>query len=379
MSTRVLVLGAGFGGLEVTAGLSERFGSELEITLIERNKHFVFGFSKLDFMFGKVSEPAINHPYSGLKKPGVNLIKANIESIDPVAKRVVTDAGIFEADYLVVALGADLDPSATPGMIESGHEFYSYAGALEAKNALESFTGGRVVIGVTNTPFKCPPAPSETALLLHDFLESRGLRDISEISVVMPFRTPVPPLPAASESLLAAFAERGIKWFAQRTIENLDPSGKRVVFADGDSMEFDLFLGVPKHVPPPVVAAAGMLEDGWIRVDPLSLETRYPGVFAIGDVTSVGTPKAGNFSEGQGQVVAQRIAAHINESPHTFEYDGNGICYVGFDALHAARLNVTFVTGQHPYGSFDAPTTQIAAEKDAYATSRLLRWLGEDS
>lgn len=378
MSKRVLVLGAGFGGLEVTAGLSERFGSNIDITLIERNEHFVFGFSKLDFMFGKRTEPAINHAYDTLSKPGVRLVRANIESIDPVAKHVITDDGTFEADFLVIALGADLNPSATPGLVESGYEYYSYTGAVAARTALENFSGGHIVIGVSGTPFKCPPAPSETALMLHDYLEARGIRKESEISLLMPLPIPVPPLPEGSQALLEAFATRGIRWFPKHSIERLDPDSREVICTDGQKLPFDLFLGVPKHVVPEVVAASGMAPEGWIPVDPLTLETNDPQVYAIGDVTSVGTPKAGIFSEGQGRVVVERIAAHINGTSTSVQYGGNGICYVGFDAQRVARFDVTFITGQRPFGVFDAPTVAISQEKDDYAASRLLRWLGKN-
>jgi sulfide:quinone oxidoreductase len=130
-------------------------------------------------------------------KPGVRFVQTPIRSIDPVRRRVETDVGVFDADVMVVALGADLDPSATPGLAEAGHEFYSVDGAFAARDVLHSFGGGRVVVGVTSTPFKCPPAPSETALMLHDYLVARGLRAASEISLVMPLGAPIPPSPAA--------------------------------------------------------------------------------------------------------------------------------------------------------------------------------------
>ncbi|KAA0979786.1 NAD(P)/FAD-dependent oxidoreductase [Paeniglutamicibacter gangotriensis] len=378
MSTQVLVLGAGFGGLEVAAGLSERLGTDIDVTLIDRNEHFMFGFSKLDVLFGRLTEAEASHPYSQLDKPGVNHVRATILSIDPVAKRVETDAGSFAADYLVVALGADLDPSATPGLVECGHEFYSIPGALAAREALNEFDGGRVVIGVASTPFKCPPAPSEAALLVHDLLVSRGLRERSEISLVMPLRTPVPPVPAASEAILAAFAEHGIDWHPQKVIQRLEPASKELVMDDGTTMPFDLFLGVPQHVVPKVVAASGMTLEGWIPVDPLTLETSYPDVFAIGDVTSVGTPKAGIFAEGQGAVVVAAIAARIHGSAGTLSYDGVGVCYVAFGPHRAARLNITFAAGVRPHGSYDAASETIANEKKEYGISRLRRWLGEE-
>src|SRR3954449_5227419 len=173
---RVLVLGAGFGGLELTTRLSEEFGDGVEIVLIDKSDGFIFGFSKLDVMFGRATPEAVHHPYSDVVKPGVRFVQSTIRSIDPVAKTVVTDAGTFDADILVVALGADLHPEATPGLLAGGHEFYTVPGAFALRDVLARFDGGRVVVGVTSLPFKCPPAPSETALMMHDFLTERGSR-----------------------------------------------------------------------------------------------------------------------------------------------------------------------------------------------------------
>jgi len=165
---RVLVLGAGFGGLELSTSLSEEFGDELDLVLIDQGEGFVFGFSKLDVMFGRAPAAAVVHPYRDLAKPGVRFVQTTIRSIDPTAKRVETDSGVFEADVMVIALGAELDPAATPGLVESGHEFYTVPAAFALREVLARFDGGRVVVGVTSTPFKCPPAPSEAALLMHE-------------------------------------------------------------------------------------------------------------------------------------------------------------------------------------------------------------------
>ncbi len=373
---KVLVLGAGFGGLEVVTGLSERFGEDIDVTLIDASDHFVFGFSKLDVMFGKRTEDSVSHPYSAIDKPGVTFVHAMVTSIDPVERRVHTDAGQFDADFLVVALGADLDPSATPGLVEGGTEFYTNAGAFAARDVLANFEGGRIVIGVTSTPFKCPPAPSETALLVHEFLTDRGLREKSEIALVMPLPSPVPPLPAASEAFLAAFAERGIEWHPKRVIQRLDPDAHTVVFDDGSTMPYDVFLAVPKHIAPPVVVDSGMTVDGWIPVNPLTLETSFLGVYAIGDVTSVGTPKAGAFSQGQGAVVAEAIAARIELGESSRTYGGNGVCYVEFGDEVAAKVDVTFLAGQQPFGEFGAPSTEYVALKEEFESSRLARWFG---
>jgi sulfide:quinone oxidoreductase len=375
---RILVLGAGFGGLELTTSLSEALGDDVDITLVDMAEGFIFGFSKLDVMFGRTPAEHVLHPYAGLVKPGVTFVQTTIRSIDPEAKRVETDAGTFDADILVVALGADLHPEATPGLVEGGHEFYTVPGAYAAGEVLASFEGGRVIVGVTSTPFKCPPAPSETALLVHDFLTERDLRDRSEIALVMPLPAPIPPSPDASAALLEAFAARGIAWHPNTVIRSLDPERRVVVTADGAELPYDLFLAIPVHRVPEVVEASGMCVDGWIPVDPLTLETRFPGVYAVGDVTSVGTPKAGVFAEGQAATAARQIAAVVRGQRSTDTYDGVGVCYLEFGGDEVAKVQVTFVAGQPPHGHLEGPSALLAEDKAAFGTARIRRWFDRD-
>ena len=374
---RVLILGAGFGGLELSTRLSEELGADADVVLIDKADGFVFGFSKLDVMFGRTTADAVRHSYADVVKPGVTFVQAEITEIDPAAKRVQTSAGSFEGDVLVVALGADLHPDQTPGLVEGGHEFYTVAGAFAAADVLAAFEGGRVVVGVCSTPFKCPPAPSETALLVHDFLTDRGLRDTSSVDLVMPLPVPIPPSPAASEALLTAFEARGIGWHAGTLIRGLDPERKVAMMADGSEMAYDLFLGIPVHRAPAVVEASGLTEDGWIPVDSLTLETAFPDVYAVGDVTSVGTPKAGVFAEGQASVVADAIIARAKGGDAS-HYDGVGICYLEFGHDEVAKVQVTFVQGQAPHGSMVPASQANAADKVEFGRSRIARWFGRD-
>jgi sulfide:quinone oxidoreductase len=371
---RVVILGAGFGGLELATRLSATFGQDADVVLIDQSDDFVFGFSKLDVMFGIAQASAVRHPYRALLKPGVRFVQSVVRSIDPTAKRVETDAGSFDAELLVVALGADLDLAATPGLIEAGNEFYTVEGAFALCKELDRFSGGKVIVGLTSTPFKCPPAPSETALLVDDYLTKRELRGSSNVSLVMPMPSPIPPSPAASEALLAAFADRGIEWHPNCAVLELDPTRKTAIISDGSEMPFDLYLGVPVHRVPKVVEQSGMTVDGWIPVDPLTLETSFPDVYALGDVTSVGTPKAGVFSERQAAVVADRVISRIRGGPESAEYDGRGTCYVEFGHNKVGRVEVVFVSGQVPTGSFEDPSELLAADKVEFGSSRVQRW-----
>jgi sulfide:quinone oxidoreductase len=375
---RVVILGAGFGGLELATLLSGEFGADADVVLIDQADGFTFGFSKLDVMFGRASAKSVEHTYADFVAPGVQFVQSTIRAIDSVARRVTTDSGVFDGDILVVALGADVDPSATPGLVEGGHEFYSMAGAVAVADVLAQFAGGRVVVGVTSTPFKCPPAPSETALLLHDYLGALGLLDVSEIALVMPFGVPIPPSPDASAAILAEFARRGIAWHPGRTVRGLDPARKVAMLSDDTELPYDLFLGVPVHRAPAVVVAAGLAVDGWIPVDPLTLQTRFSGVYAVGDVTSVGTPKAGVFAEGQAVVVAAQISAALRGSTTTTTYDGRGICYLEFGHEMVAKVEVTFFGGRAPAGALEGPSPALVADKQAFGHDRVARWFNRD-
>jgi sulfide:quinone oxidoreductase len=373
----VLVLGAGFGGLELSTSLSEELGDQVDVTLIDRADAFVFGFSKLDVMFGKRAPDVVHLRYDTIATPHVRFRQETITEIDPIRRRVVTDLDAYEADVLVVALGADYDLAATPGLVEAGHEFYSVPGAEALRGVLPSFRAGTAIVGVCGPSFKCPPAPSEAALLLDEFLRERGVRDDVRIQVVIPFGTPIPPSPATSEAILAAFAERDIEFLPDRLVASLDPNAHEAKLDDGRRLPFDLFLGIPVHVVPPVVEASGMAQEGWIPVDQGTLATRFPDVYAVGDVTSVGTPKAGVFAERQASVVAAHLIARIREASTPPGYDGAGSCYIEFGGNEVARVDVDFFsTPGRPTGAFVAPSAATAAEKADFASSRRARWFG---
>jgi sulfide:quinone oxidoreductase len=374
MRTRVVVLGAGFAGLELATMLSEALGDDADVALIDKSDAFVFGYSKLDVMFGRTTLDAVRLAYREIAKPGVRFLQETITEIDPEARRVTTDSGVHEADFLVVALGADYDLDATPGLAEGGNEFYSEAGAERLGELLPTFSKGRAIVGVCGAPFKCPPAPSEAALLLHDYLSARGVRGDCEISFVIPFGSPVPPSPDTSRALVTAFAERDIVFVPEHRVTALDPARRVVLLDDGSEMPYDLFLGVPKHRAPEVVLASGMTEDGYVPVNPRTLETRFPGVYAVGDVATIGVPKAGVFSEGAARVVASSLIARLRDREQPGAYDGLGSCYIEFGAGRVGRVDVDFFSGPKPTGTFQEPSTALVAEKEHFGSSRRARW-----
>ena len=372
----MLVLGAGFGGLELSAVLSDALGDAIEVTLIDKNDSFVFGYSKLDVLFGRTPLDAVRLPYRRIVKPGVRVLQETITAIDPETRRVRTDAGTHEADYLVIALGADYDLDATPGLSEGGNEFYSAAGAERLAAILPTFSRGHAVIGVCDAPFKCPPAPSECALLLHDELTARGVRDACQISFVIPFGTPVPPSPETSAALIQEFAERDITLIPGRRVNALDTRRDAVVLDDGTELPFDLFLGVPKHRAPDVVVASGMTDDRYVPVDFDTLQTRFPRVYAVGDVATAGVPKAGVFAEGAARIVAQTLIAELRGGEPPGRHLGRGTCYIEFGEGRVGSVDIDFLSGPTRTGTFNAPSAGLLAEKANFGSSRRARWFG---
>jgi sulfide:quinone oxidoreductase len=373
MKLRVLVLGAGFGGLELSTLLSEALGDTLDLTLIDKNDSFYFGFSKLDVLFGHKPANTVKIPYSSIVKPGVTFRQEIIKSIDPVNKNVTTNKGSYETDVLVVALGADYDINATPGLAES-NEYYSFAGAEKLRDIIPHFTKGNAVVGVCGAPFKCPPAPSEGALMLHDYLVSRSVREACTISLVIPFGLPIPPSPDSSKALLKAFAERDIRFIPQRKVSTVDENKRIVTLDDGTVLPCDLFLGIPKHIAPSVVLQSGIAENGWIPVDRNNLKTKFPDVYAIGDVTSVGTPKAGVFAEGAAKIAATSIIDSFHGRENNSPYTGAGSCYIEFGMGTVARVDVDFFSGPKPFGIHHEASEALVADKENFGASRKARW-----
>lgn len=372
---RIVVLGAGFGGLELTTLLSETMGDAVDVTLIDKGDAFVFGFSKLDVMFGLKQPEAVRLPYARYAKPGVRLLKRTVTAIDPERRRVTTDDGVFDADYLIVALGAEYDFDATPGL-SGTNEFYSVPGAERLRHVLPTFKKGKAIVGVCGAPYKCPPAPSECVLMLHDYLVRQGVREACEIALVLPLGSPVPPSPETSRALISAFAERGIQFLPGRRVASVDNARNVAVLDDGAEMPFDLFLGVPKHRVPPVVLASGMSENGWIPVNPRTLETKYENVYAVGDGANTGTPKAGVFAEGAARAVASALVAKLRSQGDARLYDGFGTCYIEFGGGRIGKVEVDFFSGPAPTGNYYEPSVALRADKETFGSSRRARWFG---
>jgi sulfide:quinone oxidoreductase len=372
----VVILGAGFGGLELASRLSESLADQVRVTLIDRNDSFTFGFSKLDILFRGRAAADLRLHYRDISKDGVEFRQETVTSIDPAARRVTTEGGTIDADILAVALGADYDTAATAGFDDGGLEYYSIGGAERMRDTLPEFESGTILIGILGQPFKCPPAPFEGALLLHDHLVERGIRADAEIRVIGPMAAPVPITKELSGSILDALHERGIEYVANERVVELDPGTKQARLESGEVLSYDLFVGIPIHRVPAVVERSGLAVDGWVAVDRANLMTPFPNVYAVGDVVGIPMAKAGAFAENAAGVVADDIAARLRGEVLQRRYEGNGHCYLEFGGGQVGKVEANFLGGPAPTARLVGPTRELAADKEAFAASRRARWFG---
>jgi sulfide:quinone oxidoreductase len=378
MKQRVLILGAGFGGLELATRLAETASDAVEVTLIDRNDSFHFGFSKLEVMMGRESAAEVSLPYADFAKDGVEFRRETVTGIDPEARRVTTDAGTHDADHLVIAMGAGYDMGATPGFEEAGHEFYTLAGAERLRDALAGFDSGRVLLSVLRQPFKCPPAPFEGAFLMDEHFRRRGVRDDVEITMTFPMKKPVPVTDEVSQMFRDGLASRGIETLPQHVVTAIDPDTSTAQLADGETLPYDLFVGVPVHRAPEPLTASGLAVDGWVPVDQTNLRTSFPQVYAIGDVCTGprNVPKAGIFAEAAAMVVADDIASVAAGEAPPAPYEANGVCYAEFGDGLVSRVEVNFLQGDGPAARRHDPSREFAAEKAEFGATRRARWFG---
>ena len=335
-SHSTLVLGGGVGGLVTARELRKRAEKDHRIVLIDRQPNHLFSPSLLWLMTGDRKPEKIVRPLDCLKKMGIEVVQGTVTAIDPSGKSVQVDGVEYEADYIVVALGAQLAPEAVPGLAQSGHNLYELDGATAIRDTRGNITDGDVAVLVSSMPFKCPAAPYEAAMLLsHDF-EKRGLGSRMKVSLFSPEPGPMGVTGPDNSAAVRGMVEgKGINYFPQHVLQSVDSENKTILFENGSEARFDYLVYIPPHVAPTVVVDAGLTnESGWVPVDRHTLETSFPGVFAIGDVTTIPLevglplPKAGTFAHGQGKTVARIIAARASGKPADAEFDGDGTCFI---------------------------------------------------
>lgn len=336
MGKTVLVLGGGIGGVVAASRLRKLLGREHRVVLVEREADHLFQPSLLWLMLGWRTPDQIRRPIARLARRGIEVVRGNVERIDPARRAVVINGREQTADYLVIAVGAELAPETIPGLAQAGHNLYSLAGAQALSAARANFQRGRLVLLVGAMPFKCPAAPYEAAMLLEDDCRRRGVRADVSVDVYTPEPGPMATAgPEVSKQLRQMVEAKGIGYHPEHAVTQVDAGQRLIHFANGATAGFELLVYVPPHRAPQVVKDAGLTgPSGWVGVDRATLKTKFPGVYAVGDITGIPLaigkplPKAGVLAHGQAEVVARNLAAEIRGEPARAAFTGQGACFV---------------------------------------------------
>jgi sulfide:quinone oxidoreductase len=381
-SNEVLILGGGSGGLATAGRLKELLGDKISITVIDKQRSFVMGFSLLRVMTGEKTEQEVTVPKEKVSQKGIKFINTEVNRIDVNNGVVRTDQGEFVYDYLVVALGAELAPEKIPGF-ESAFHMYTLEDAKKLRDALSSFRGGSIRLVVSSTPFKCPPAPYEAAMLMDDYLRNKGLRDKSDIQIFTPEPQPMPIAgPEVGNTVVSMLNEKGIGFHSNTKVSLIDGSSKQIVFENGSREKYDLLIAIPPHTTPKVIRESGGLADAseWISVDPKNMQTKHDRVYAIGDVAAVKLPsgmmlpKAATFAFGQAEIVASNIASSVLGT-EARNWDGFGECFIETGSGNAAYGSGSFYSSPKPVINLQIPSKELRERKDVwgnYWTKRLV-------
>jgi sulfide:quinone oxidoreductase len=379
LAAKILILGAGFGGLQAATRLKEELNESADITLIDKNDSFLIGFTKFDVMFGRRSPEQVKSYYKDLAIEGVNFVQDTIDVIDPDKKIVKTSSTDFSYDYLIVALGADLAPEAIPGFVEGGYEFYSLDGAERFNPVIKKFESGTLLISIFSKPYKCPPAPYEAAFQLHDLFVLKGMRDNINMKMLIPGPIPLPIAKSVSAEIEQLLKERNIELLKKHKVFELNTDKKEAIVENNDPVSYDLFIGIPVHKPPLVVRDSALGNNGWISVNKDNLETTFENVYAIGDVTTIpvgefAVPKAGALAEDAANAVADDIISKIKKGKKIYSYKATGSCYLEFGSGEVAKINTNFLGGSEPQVTLEGPSTEFRTDKENFEKVRIKKW-----
>lgn len=376
----VVVLGGGIGGIVAARRLRGAVPSDVRVILVDRDETFTFAPSLLWLMSGERKLSQISRDRSRLARRGIEVVVAEAEGLDVERRTLRVDGRDVAFEHLVIALGAQPDPGAVPGLREGAINIYTTEGALAAGRALRGLDGGRVAVVVAGLPYKCPAAPNEAAFLVEAVLRRRGVR--GEVALYTPEPFPMPTAGEAVGELLARMLDRrGIELHTRRVLEEVDGGRRRLVFQGGERAGYDLLLAIPPHRTSGIVRGSDLANDGgFVPVDAATLATPVEGVSAIGDVTQIPIaggrflPKAGVFAEAQARVVASRIAARLRDGEPRETFDGRGSCFVDMGNGMAAFASGDFYAEDAPAVTLRRPGRWWRLSKVAFERYWLARW-----
>jgi sulfide:quinone oxidoreductase len=383
---RLVVLGAGTAGTMVANKLRARLPHEQwTVTAVDRDDLHRYQPGYLFLPFGTYRPGQVTRSRRRYLRRGVELVLGEVEAISPEASSVLlTNGRRLPYDILVLATGTSPRPDQTPGMggplwHQSIHDFYSYDGALALATALPRWSGGRLVVHVTDVPIKCPVAPLEFAFLADSWFRRRGRRGAVDITFVTPLSGAFT-RPTASQVLGSMLDDRRIAVEPDFMVERVDDDTKTLVSYDGREVPFDLLVTVPLNMGADYIGASGLGDElNYARVDRHTLQSFvHPNVFAIGDAADVPTSKAGSVAHFEVDVLVENVLSEIGGEPLTRRFDGHANCFVESGDGRALLLDFDYVaeptTGRYPNSSW-GPLPLLGESRRNHWAKLGFRWL----
>jgi sulfide:quinone oxidoreductase len=390
MSKKIIILGGGFGGLCISNILRQNLDATHEIIVIDKKDYFMMGLTNLWILDGRRTLEDSRIPLSNLESKGIKYIHDIVTMIDVKSKIIKTlnHRVPINYDFLVIALGAELTTDVIPGFHKYyGFNLYDEENIPCLRKKILSLEKGRIAIAIMGIPYKCPPAPFESAFIIDKLLRNNvGRREKIEIDIYFPSNVP---LPVAGEQpnsdLISLLKRQDINMFPNFSLQKVDSN--YLQFNNKQKKEYTILIGIPLHFLPSVLSTSGLVEKerNWIPVDKFTLKTKFSDVFAIGDVTeikindAVSVPKAGIFAEGQARSVASQIINKINisteEPDNIIKFDGTGFCFMDTGNGKAGFIDTNFYNNDGPITILKEPSIQYYVQKISFESQRMKEWL----
>jgi len=347
MPARVAVLGGGVGGTLAANLLAKGLGRDVKVTVVDPTGMHVYQPGFLYVALGQANGRWLARDERTLLRKDVDLAVERAIRIHPDAGTVeLARGGSLEWDHRVIATGARLVYDTVPGLAQGAYEFYSLEGAQRLREALRTFRGGRIRVGIAGIPYKCPPAPVEFVLMLDGYLRKRGARKRSEITLLSPLNRAFT-IESASKLVQPIMERRGIGLETFFNVESVDPSAGVVESLEGEKAEYDLLVLVPPHRGQRVVDQSSLGDPGgWLPTDKRTLQLEgHERIFAMGDATNLPISKSGSTAHFEAPVVASRIASLVHGTAPKTNYGGRVMCFLETGDGRATALRFDY---EHP-------------------------------
>lgn len=387
---RIVILGAGFGGLACAHLLRKNLSQEHHITVIDKKDYFLMGFVNLWILYGNRNLKESKIALSNLHGKGISFVQDEITAINPIEKNITTatQRHKHEYDYLIIALGAEYDLDQINGFEENGgFNLYDAEQIPKLRKEILALRQGRIAICITSFPYKCPPAPYEASLLINNILIKNNTKEDIDIDIYTPSPIALPVAgPKVSQDIVNLLDRNHIHFHPSYKLKSVS-STESIYFEYGsdrkENINYNILIAIPPHTLPSLIKMSGLIKDGqnWIDVDKFTLKTEYENVFAIGDVTEikvnhkVSIPKAGIFAEGQAKVVCQQIIDNIKNQSSNPKFDGKGFCFMEIGDNKAGYIDADFYNEEGPITWLEPPNEESYKKKIDFEKNRINDWL----